>query len=120
MPVSLEHKRKLSREAQHATAFYSKGPYRAHSAITCAVVNGPDDFHQTTATILGGHRLAELLNHVDQVVSHYNGDICPNTSIDIKEIVAAAVARSVGWRLELPHYRRERLEFDAVAKAETV
>lgn len=109
---------KLSREAQHATAHYSKGPYQAHSAITCAVINGPDDFHQTTATIAGGYRLAELLNHVDRVVSEYTADICPNSSVDIKEIVAAAVARSVGWRLEWQQHRRERLEQEAAAKAE--
>lgn len=105
---------KLSREEQHATAYYSKGPYTAHSAVTCAVVNGPDDhFFQTTSTILGAHRLAELLNHVDRVVSEYTSEISPNSQVDVQEIVAAAVARSVGWRLEQPSDRKRRLELDA-------
>lgn len=105
---------KLTRDEQRATAFYSKGPYTAHNAITCAVIEGPDHKHvQTTSTILGAHRLAELLNHVDRVVNEYTHEICPNTQIDTKEIVAAAVARALGWRLEAATDRRERLKRDA-------
>ncbi len=114
------HKRKLSREEQHATAYYSRGPYAAHSALTCAVVKGPDDFHQTTVTILGGHRLAELLNHVDDVVNQFTSDvITTNPHHDVKEIVAAAVARSLGWRIELPSDRAERIASDAEIAART-
>lgn len=101
---------KLSREEQRATAFYANGPYKAHNAITCAVVNGPDDFHQTVATILGGHRLAELLNHVDKVANQYTSEIiASNPHMDAKQIVAHAVAKSLGWRLELPEDRKDRL-----------
>lgn len=114
--MSATLKSKMSREAQHATAFYSKGPYSAHSAITCAVIRGPDDFHQTTATTMGGHRLAELLNHVDRIVNEYPSDISPNTLVDAREIVAHAVARSLGWRLELSTDRKARLESEMAAR----
>lgn len=106
--------RKLSSEAQHATAFYSKGPYSAHSAITCAVVTGPDGYHQTVATIMGGHRLAELLNHAHKIANEYPSDIVsPHPQLDAAQIVAHAVAKALGWRLELPHDRQKRLKWEA-------
>lgn len=92
------------------TNLNSKGPYTAHAAITCAIVKGPDEFMQTTETLLGAKRLAELLNHVDYVVNSHGFEITPNTRVDVKEIVAAAVARACGWRLELPLDRKARLE----------
>jgi hypothetical protein len=114
--MSAQHSRRRARDHQQATRYFSNGPFSAHSAITCAVIRGSDDFYQTTATILGGHRLAELLNHVDNVVSQYTSDITPNSQCDVREIVASAVARSLGWQLELAHERKQRLEWEAQAK----
>lgn len=100
-------------EEQRATAFYSKGPYTAHNAITCAIVKGPDDFMQTTSTILGAHRLAELLNHAHRVVTDSGHNVVANTHFTASEIVAHAVAKSLGWRLEPPDLRKQRLRYEA-------
>src|SRR5687768_7087263 len=93
-------------EEQRATAFYSRGPYTAHAAITCAIVKGPDDFMQSTTTIRGAHRLAELLNHAHRVATESSHDVVANTRFTATEIVAHAVAKSLGWRTERPDHRK--------------
>lgn len=91
---------------------YCDGPFTAHAAITCAIVRGPDDFMQTTTTLPGARTLAALLNHAHEVVERYSVAIVPNSQCDIHEIVASAVARSLGWRVELAADRTARLEAD--------
>lgn len=111
--ITRAERAKRKREAQAATAFYAKGPYTAHAAITCAVVRGPADFYQTTSTIIGAHRLAELLNHAHKIASEYPSDVVCNTTHDAPEIIAHATAKALGWRLELPSDRKQRLEWEA-------
>lgn len=95
------------------------GPYAGHSTISAAIITGPDDFLQSTSTLLGARRLADLLNQVDSVVERFASDIVrPNMQCDAKEIVAAAVARSLGWRLELPCDRKARLECERFERLE--
>ena len=83
-------------------------PFTVHNAVDSSLIYRGDEIFQSCKTEAGAKALADLLNRAVAVAEDQGPLIVANRH-RANEIVAAAVARALDWRLELSSDRENRL-----------